>query len=300
MKGVRWAGLLGLVVASVVPAAEPPEQARPAVKVTKNVVYATAGGEDVKLDVAVPPGPGPHPAVVLFHGGAWKYGSRADLSKRLTDDAGKPAPSWIEAVAARGYVAASVGYRLAPKHKFPAQIDDARAAVRFLRRNAVAYSLDPDRIGAGGFSAGGHIALLLGLADPDDPADGPSSRVRAVVSFFGPTDLSRYAATPGIEAGYMVPWLGKDCRTDPAVYRRASPISHVSAGDPPVLLVHGTADLIVPVLHAELMLDKLRAAGVKSELLTAKGEGHGWAGPPAVTTTAAALAFLDEHVKGAK
>ncbi|MBX9625478.1 MAG: alpha/beta hydrolase [Gemmataceae bacterium] len=296
MKSARWLVLFGAVaVASALPAAEP-DRAAPAVRVTKNVTYATAGGEDLKLDLAVPAGQGPHPAVVLFHGGAWRYGSRADLSRRLPGDDGKPAPSVIEAVAARGYVVASVGYRLAPKHKFPAQLDDARAAVRFLRENAAQYRLDPDRVGAGGFSAGAHLALLLGLTDP--PAGEP--RVRAVVSFFGPTDLSRYAATPGIEAAYMVPWLGPAVRTDPAVYRRASPIAHASADDPPVLLVHGTADLIVPILHSEMLLDKLRAAGVTAELLTVKGEGHGWFGPVAADTTAAAVRFLDGHLKGEK
>jgi acetyl esterase/lipase len=287
------------VLLGAVAAAEP-DRAPPAVKVVKGVTYATVGGEDLKLDLALPPGPGPHPAVVLFHGGAWRYGSRADLSRRFPDAGGNPGPSLLEAIAARGYVAASVGYRLAPKHKFPAQLDDARAAVRFLRRNAATYAVDPDRVAAGGFSAGGHIALLLGLADPDDPPGGPSSRPGAVVSFFGPADLSRYAATPGIEACYMVPWLGPACRTDAEVYRRASPIHHASADDPPVLLVHGTADLIVPVLHSELLLDKLRAAGVTADLLTVKGGGHGWGGRTAAETTAAALDFLDQHLKGKK
>ncbi|MBX9580969.1 MAG: alpha/beta hydrolase [Gemmataceae bacterium] len=299
---MKFARLLVLVVVVGIASAlsAEPGDAPAAVRVAKNVTYATVGGEDLKLDLAIPPGPGPHPAVVLFHGGAWRYGSRADLSRRLVGDDGKAGPSLLELVAARGYVAASVGYRLAPKHKFPAQLDDARAAVRFLRRNATTYHIDPDRIGAGGFSAGGHIALLLGLADPDDPPGGPSSRPGAVASFFGPADLSRYAATPGIEACYMVPWLGPDCRTDAEVYRRASPICHASADDPPVLLVHGTADLIVPVLHSELLLDKLRAAGVTAELLTVKGGGHGWAGPDLTRTTAAALDFLDEHLKGKK
>ena len=176
----------------------------------------------------------------------------------------------------------------------------ARAAVRFLRRNATTYDLDPDRVGAGGFSAGAHLALLLGLADPpaDPDPDAPSSRVQAVVSFFGPTDLSRYAASPGLEDAYMVPWLGKACKTDPAVYRRASPIEHVSADDPPVLMLHGTADVVVPILHSERLRDKLRAAGVTAELVTVKGEGHGWFGPTEAKTTRDAVKFLDEHLKG--
>lgn len=299
MKAARLLAFFGAALAPALSAADP-GPGSPAVRATKNVTYSSVGDEDLKLDLAVPPGPGPHPAVVLFHGGAWKGGSRADLSRRIPDEDGKPGPSWVEAVAARGYVAASVQYRLAPKHKFPAQLDDARAAVRFLRRNAATYGIDPDRIGAGGFSAGGHIALLLGLTDPDDPPGGPSSRVRAVVDFFGPTDVGRYAATPGIESAYIVPWLGREARTDPAVYRRASPVSHVSADDPPVLLVHGTADLIVPVIHSELLYDKLRAAGVTAEFVKVKGEGHGWTGRAAGDSTEAAIKFLDEHLKGSK
>lgn len=270
------------------------------VKVTRDVTYATVDGVPLKLDLAAPVGGGPYPAVVLFHGGAWRYGHRSDLSRPRYGEDGQPAPSVIEGVAARGYVVASVSYRLAPKHPFPAQLDDARAAVRSLRRHAKTYNLDPERVAAGGFSAGGHIALLLALTDPPAEADpaAPSARVQAVVSYFGPTDLSRYAATPGLEDAYMVPWLGKGVKTDPGVYRRASPVEHVSADDPPVLLLHGTADVIVPVVHAERLLDKLRAARVTADLLKVPGEGHGWFGPAEAKTTRAAVEFLDKHLKG--
>lgn len=276
----------------------------PAVKVEKGIVYATPGGEKLMLDLAAPAEGGPYPAVLLLHGGAWSLGSRADLSRGSRDKNMKPTPSLIEQVAARGYVVASASYRLSPKHKFPAHIEDARTAVRFLRTHAKKFNLDPDKIGAGGFSAGGHLALLLGTADKNSFENAEysevSSRVQCVVSFFGPTDLSLYGASEGLEDIYMVPLLGKTCKTDPAVYRRASPIDYVTKDDPPVLMIHGTADFIVPIIHSERMLKKLQDAGVTADLIAVKGEGHGWTGPVATRSTQDAIQFLDEHLKGKK
>jgi dipeptidyl aminopeptidase/acylaminoacyl peptidase len=122
-----------------------------------------------------------------------------------------------------------------------------------------------------------------------------------VVSYFGPTDLALYAASPGLEEAYMVPLLGKECRADPAVYRRASPIDHVSRDDPPVLMLHGTADLVVPIIHSERLLAKLREAGVPADLITLKGEGHGeWRPSVTARTTRDAIRFLDQHLKEKK
>jgi acetyl esterase/lipase len=264
-------------------------------RVEKNVTYATANGEKLQLDFAVPKEGGPYPAVVCFHGGGWRGGSRRELSSPTRDRNGKPGPSVIEVIASHGYAVASVGYRFAPAHLFPAQFDDARAAIRFLRENAKRFDLDPARVGALGFSAGGHLALLLGTASP-----GADGRVQCVVSFFGPTDLSRYATTPGIEDAFMVPLLGPACRTDPDVYRKASPLARVSKDSAPVLMIHGTADLVVPIVHSELMLKKLREAGVTAELIPVCGEGHGWVGRTAVKTLDQAVSFLDAHLKGKK
>jgi acetyl esterase/lipase len=273
--------------------------------VEKGVTYATVGGKDLKLDIAVPKTGGPFPAVVCFHGGGWKFGSRSDLSSPTSGKGGKPGSSVIEAIASRGYAAASVSYRLMPANKFPAQIEDAKAAVRFLRASAKTFNLDPDRVGALGFSAGGHLAMLLGTTDSSAGFDvganlDKSGRVQAVVSFFGPTDLALYAATPGIEDAFMVPFLGAKCKTDPAVYRRASPIDHVTKDSAPVLMIHGTADFVVPIIHSERMLKKLRDAGVTAELLTVPGGGHGWGGERSVRTLDAAVKFLDAHLKGKK
>jgi acetyl esterase/lipase len=274
-------------------------------RVEKDITYATVAGEKLQLDFAVPKEGGPYPAVVCLHGGGWRGGSRRELSAPTRGRDGEPGPSVIEAIAARGYAVASVSYRFAPEHKFPAQIEDAKTAVRFLRANAKVYNLDPDRIGALGYSAGAHLALLLGTTDKSADLDGTlfpeqDSRVGCVVSFFGPTDLSRYAATPAVEDAYMVPFLGKKCKTDPEVYRRASPLDQVTKTSAPVLMIHGTLDIVVPIVHSERMQAKLRKAGVTAELIPVRGEGHGWFGETAVKTLDQAIAFLDAHLKGKK
>ena len=278
-------------------------------RVEKNVTYATVNGTTLQFDLAVPKEGGPFPAVVCMHGGGWRGGDRRELSSPTRGKDGKPGPSIIEAIAARGYAAVSISYRFAPANKFPAQIEDAKTAVRFLRANAKKFDIDPDRVGALGYSAGGHLALLLGTADkPAEPSGAASGgappeqdcRVGCVVSFFGPTDLSRYAATPGIEDAFMVPFLGPACKTDPEVYKRASPLERVTKGAAPVLMIHGTADVVVPILHAELMFKRLSDAGVPAELIKVRGEGHGWGGETAAKTLDQAAAFLDAHLKGKK
>jgi acetyl esterase/lipase len=285
------------------PTPAPQDVAKPAplpVEVKRDVLYDTIGGQKLYLDIAMPKEGGPYPCVAAFHGGAWMLGSRKELSAGT-----KAAPSIIERVAARGYVVASVGYRLAPKSPFPAQIEDARAAVRFLRAHAKDYRIDRDKFAAAGFSAGGHLALLLGLAGDvkDWKAGGnldESAKVQCVVDFFGPADLTLYSGSPGIVDSYLVPVFGKGCKTDTEVLKKASPITYVSKGDPPVLMFHGNFDLIVPVVHSEKFLKKLKDAGATAELVTVPGEGHGWGGATLARNIDESVKFLDEHLKGKK
>jgi acetyl esterase/lipase len=305
---------LAIGFAALVPTIEaaPPKAEQPTaapqllpVKVERGIEYATIDGEELYLDLAVPKAEGSYPCVVMFHGGAWRVGSRRELSVGGRDRSGNATPSLIESVAARGYVVASVGYRLAPKHKFPAQIQDARASVRFLRANAKHYNIDADKFAAAGFSSGGHLALLLGMANGVKGWDAggntdQSSQVQCVVDFFGPTDLSLYAATPALEDAYMVPVFGKEAKTDPEVYKKASPITYASKAAPPTLMIHGTFDLIVPIIQSENLQKKLRDEKATVELISVRGEGHGWNGTTLAKTTDAALKFLDAHLKGKK
>jgi acetyl esterase/lipase len=291
-----------LAFPALLPAAEPDS----AVKVEKNIVYGTVGGEKLYLDIAIPPGDGPFPCLVMFHGGAWIGGSRKDLSAGGKDKSGNPTPSWIEVAARHGYVAASVGYRLGPKYKFPAMIEDARASVRFLRADAKAYKIDPDKFAAMGFSAGGHLSLLLGLCDKSAGFDvgdhcDVSGRVQCVVDFFGPTDLSLYKSTPEIVDGYLVPVFGKQFKTDPDVCKKASPLSYVCKDAPPTLILHGTFDLIVPIKHSEELEKALCDAGCCVEMVTIPFAGHGgWGDKDMRKAEDAAFKFLDAQLKGKK
>lgn len=291
---------LTMHLAGGVPATEPAA----GIRVEKNIVYGTAGGEKLYLDIAIPPGEGPFPCVVLFHGGAWTGGNRKELSTGSKNKDGTTSPSWIEQLAEHGYVAATVSYRLAPKHKFPAMIEDARSSVRFLRANAKKYNINPDKFGAIGFSAGAHLSLLLGLCDRQAGFDvgdhtDQSGRVQCVVDFFGPTDLSLYTATPDIVEGWLVPVFGKECKTDPKVYEKASPLSYVCKDAPPILILHGTIDVVVPIKHSEVLKKALTQAGCSVEMLTISFGGHGgWGERDMRKARDATLKFLDKHLKG--
>lgn len=274
-------------------------------KTIADVTYATVGGEKLQLDLVLPTTPGPHPTIICFHGGGWVIGNRKDLTyPNIWHPGGRDGNkdlTILQKMAQRGYAAVTVSYRLAPTHKFPAQIEDAKTAVRFLRTNAKKYDLDPNRFAALGFSAGGHLALMLGLTDKDAGLDGTlypdaSSKVQCVIDFFGPTDMSLFTETAGVEKAFMVPFLGKECLTNPECYRRASPIEYVSKAAPPVLMIHGTLDLMVPIIHSERLLAKLKDAGAEAELYPVKWKGHGWEGDTAKETALKANEFLEKYL----
>lgn len=268
----------------------------------KEVVYSTVEKEDLRLELIVPDTPGPHPVVICFHGGAWSWGDRLKLCGPSTFNPGGKDKGMLNVLAENGFAAASVGYRLAPRHRFPAQIIDAKSAVGFLRSNAKKYDLDPDRVAALGYSAGGHLASLLGTTDRAagfDPKGLPETdcSVKCVVNFYGPCDLTAYGQSRLVEDAFMVPVLGKECRTDPTIYKRASPIEYVGKTSAPTLFIHGTDDIVVPLKQSEAMRDKLQAAGVTAELLTLKGKSHGWEGDTADESAAAAVRFLKAQLK---
>ncbi len=267
------------------------EPAKP-VRVERDLTYGKGGDVELKLDLALPgEGAGPFPAVVCIHGGGWQGGSRQDLAKT------------IEVLAGRGYAAATISYRLVPKATFPAQIEDCKAAIRWLRANAEKHHIRADRIGVVGFSAGGHLCCLLGTTAAKDGLEGSggnpdqSSRVQAVVSFFGPTDFTTRTWSADLETKLLVPFVGASFDDKPELYRRLSPIVYVSKDAPPFLFFHGTEDTLVSPRHSEALAEKLRAAGVSAKVVLLQGEGHGWRGDKLLQSVEQMVAFFDEQLK---
>lgn len=260
-------------------------------RVHEAIVYARPGGKELKLDLAIPEGPGPFPALLCIHAGGMVRGSRRDMTVTIRN------------LAARGYVGVSLDYRLLPDFRFPAQIEDCKAAVRWLRANAENYKINGARIGALGYSTGGYLACLLGTTDPHDGLEGTggntdqSSRVQAVVSFFAPTDFSKCDWTPDVEKKVYVPYLGASFASRPDLYRKASPVTYARAGAPPFLLFHGDMDTVVDLRHAREMTDRLHQAGNEARLVILEGEGHGWSGDKLLNTLRQMMDFFDEHLK---
>ena len=181
-----------------------------------------------------------------------------------------------QGLAKHGYTAVAISYRLAPQDKFPAQIYDCQAAVRWLRANAAKYKVDPDRIGGFGYSAGGHLVALLGALDDDDfrepgvPADAPSARLQVVVAGGAPCDFRVLPA----DSERLAYWLGGTPAEKPDAYREASPASYVTSDDPPMFFFHGETDELVPIRSPQRMVDELKEAGVPVEMCEVAGAGH--------------------------
>jgi triacylglycerol lipase len=256
------------------------------VDVRRNLVYAKRETGPLGMDVYLPVGPGPFPGVLVVHGGAWTMGSRAQLAAIATS------------LAKQGYTAASISYRLAPKHPFPAQLYDCQAAVRWLRGHAAEYKIDPARIGGYGYSAGGQLVALLGALDDDDvredgvPENAPSARLQAVVAGGAPCDF-RYLPAQSNRLSY---WLGGTRAAQPEAYRVASPAAFVSADDPPMFFFHGTRDALVPMHSPQRMVELLASTGVTAEMYSIEGRGH----VAALFDSEAqrrAVAFADRYLK---
>jgi acetyl esterase/lipase len=305
-----WRGSLVVVLALVssMRADDAPLPKVVPVTVERDIVFHEVADVQLKLDLAKPDGPGPFPAVVCIHGGAWQRGSRTHLSVANALFNGR---SLIEQIAERGYVVVSVSYRLAPKFTFPAQIEDVKASVRWVRNNAAKYRIDPARVAGVGFSAGGHLVNLLGTTDPKDELEGPalkdapSTRLKAVVSYFGPTDFLAHENQPrealeGMEKYFLKPFLGVTFTENPEAYKKASPITYVTADDPPFLFFHGTRDPLVPMDQSHRMAKKLQSVGVSAKVIEVPGGLHGWVGEQAKGTTKQLLDYLDAQLLSPK
>jgi acetyl esterase/lipase len=245
--------------------------AEPEIDYQQGVVYGKGGDDELKLDIASPKGlDHPVPAIIVIHGGGWSGGSRELMS------------GMAKQAAAKGFVAATISYRLAPKYVFPAQVEDVKCAVRWMRANAKERNIDPDKIGAVGVSAGAHLAMMLGSMDPSDGLEGEggnsdkSSKVQAVVSFVGPANL--VGEYPDISKVILNRFLGGNPEEKQAECKRASPITYVNSGDAPMLLFYGTKDPLVPVDQAFQMTNALTAAAVPARVELLIGAGHGWHG----------------------
>ncbi len=230
--------------------------------IERDVVYTPPGWPAaLAADIHLPRQPGPRPAVLLVHGGGWEGRERSDMD----GIAGR--------LAARGFVVMNVSYRFAPAHRFPAQLHDLQLATRWLRSNAARYAIDPARIGAFGYSSGGHLAALLGTVGAgealDQPHGGKDARLQAVVAGGAPLDLRKFTG------GRLVPqFLGTTLAENPALFAAASPVTHVTPDDPPMFLYHGGGDTLVDVSHSQDMKRALDAAGVRAELRVVPILGH--------------------------
>jgi acetyl esterase/lipase len=262
------------------------------VTVEKDVVFGKGGDVELKADVYKrADAEGKQPGVLLLYGGAWRSGNK-DVMRILA-----------EQVAREGFVAVASQYRLCPKNRFPAQVEDAKCAVRWMRASADKYGIDSNRIGAFGFSAGGHLALMLGMMNPEDGLEGDgghagrSSKVQVVVNYFGPVDFTLRDWNPKDEH-LLVDFLGCKLDDDPALYRRVSPSTYIDSKDPPVLTIHGTKDPLVPYGQAVLVDKLLREKKAVSKLESVVGAGHGWWGPQLQHTQKLSMNFLKEHLQG--
>ena len=259
-----------------------------------DVVYGRGGEVDLKMNIGRPKESSASlPCVVLIHGGGWAAGNKNQHNDQVHEFVRK------------GYVSATVHYRFAPKYVFPAQIEDVKCAIRYLRANADKYGIDKNRIGAVGFSAGAHLSMLLGAMDPEDGFEGEGgnpdepSKVNAVVAFFGPTDFTT-DDWPKQTVPILQTFLGGTKADKAEAYRKASPISYVSKGDAPMLLIQGTKDVLVPWTQATSMAEALTKAGVYGRVDLILGAGHGWGGTELKRTADETFAFFDQVLKGSK
>lgn len=275
------------------------------VKKIADVVYATVDGPDgdkidLKLDLYVPEkvaeGERARPLVIWIHGGGWQGGSkdRCPASRLVLE----------------GYTVASIQYRLTDVAPWPAQIQDCKGAVRWLRANAAKYGIDGERIAAWGSSAGGHLAAMLGLTNPKDDLvlEGDvggnateSSSVQAVINWFGPADLVKLVE--GIddegdgEAGPMMKLVGGKLSEHMHTLKQASPVTYASKDDAPMLIMHGTLDRLVPLEQSVMLRDALQACGARVELVEKAGSGHGSGEFMRLATLQQVKQFLDVHLK---
>ncbi len=304
---IRAAALAAVLLAglSALAAAEPDKKDPPKPNVPEGTTVMTdveygPHGVGNKLDLYLPKADAPLPLLIWIHGGGWSAGNK-DNPRGL-------------GLLKKGYAVASLNYRLSQEAKYPAQIEDCKAAVRFLRANAKKYNLDPDHFGVWGESAGGHLVALLGTTAgvKELAGDGPnpdvSDAVQCVIDWFGPTDMLQMKAQadeklkPAFDAdsadspvGHL---FGGPVQERKELATKANPIHYITKDAAPFLIMHGDKDNIVPLGQSKILDEALKAAKVESELVVVEGNGHGGPGFASPENVKKAMDFLDRHLKG--
>lgn len=258
----------------------------------ENIEYSNPGDEHLQLNLARPKAiAGRIPAILCIHGGGFRAGNRNSYDTLCVK------------LAERGCVAATMTYRLAPKHQFPAAVHDTKAAVRWLRANADKYQINPTKIGVTGGSAGGHLAQFLGVTANVPQFEGTggnasqSSAVTCVVNVYGPSDFTK-SYGKSVDAHEVLPlWFGGNLETKRDLHIQGSPLYWVTPNAAPTLCIHGTEDKYVAHEQAVWIVDKLKAATVEAELLTLEGAGHGFKGADAEKAEKALFEYFDKKLK---
>jgi pectinesterase len=280
----RWlplaAALLWVEFDAATLIAQEPAPATDAVHVTRDIVYAQYGERAVQLDLYLPAAKSgkPRPCIVVIHGGGWRTGNKERFSRfatRLTEE---------------GFAAACIGYRLLPEATIAQCVEDCKAAVRWVRAHAAEHNIDPDRIGAIGGSAGGHLTAMLATShavkelEGDGGNAGVSSRIQAAVGMATPAEMSRF---------------GQRTNLSEEKAKLISPLAHVDKDSAPILLIHSNADGTVPYEQSVRLEKKYQEAGVRAELIEIDGASHAFWNQPEHfdATMGRAVKFFREVLK---
>jgi acetyl esterase/lipase len=274
----------------------------PTYETIQKIVYQSWDGTSLLMDVDIPKnqGAGPFPAIIVIHGGGWYTGSRTGVEG--TNEA------------RRGYVIVRIDYRLAGTWKFPEAVRDVKCAIRFVKKNAARYKIDPNRIGLMGNSSGGHLAVLAGVSFGDSYLEGirgyfdVDSSVKAIVAISPPTDMSQIRDHPSQGCApidtdslstFFAQFIGAPLSTMPFQVQRANPIKYVNAGDPPLFLVHGDVDCVVPLNQSELLANAYKARGLDITFYIYHPKGHNISIYSRIGLIEAIRNFLDSRLKNA-
>lgn len=261
MHTLRSLSLLPLVALTLAAQPAPAPARLPAgVTVQENIPYDTH--PQTVMDIYKPAGKGPHPAMIVIHGGGWTGGAKASM-----------VANWVVRYLEKGFVVANVEYRLAAVATAPAAVEDALKAANFFFDNAKKYGVDPKRVAVTGSSAGGHLALMVGMT-PKSAKLGKPVKIRAVINFYGITDVDDQLHGPNMRK-YAITWV-PDGPERTAIARRVSPMTYVRKDVPPVLTLHGDADATVPYQHGINITKALNEAGAKAEMISVPKGIHGF------------------------